>query len=198
MPKTWRILFELELDKLRNQYETVERGEKQSASNQIDEALQRLQELARRQQQENERMKRRAGNPQGGGRGGGQQRELAEETEELARKLEKLAREQSQPDLMDTARRLREAAEAMRRGTSSGKQGNVAEGIAALDELKDARRLLEKNREVRLESDIQDAIDSSPTSGFTAGKGVVGGPQARPRGRCWPSRETRPVARAQR
>ena len=152
-------LFELELDKLRNQYETVERGEKQSASNQIDEALQRLQELARRQQQENERMKRRAGNPQGGGRGGGQQRELAEETEELARKLEKLAREQSQPDLMDTARRLREAAEAMRRGSSGGRQGNVAEGIAALDELKDARRLLEKNREVRLESDIQDAID---------------------------------------
>ncbi len=152
-------LFELELDKLRNQYETVERGEKQSASNQVDEALQRLQELARRQQQENERMKRRAGNPQGGGRGAGNQRDLAEETEELARKLERLAREQSQPDLMDTARRLREAAESMRRGASGGKQGSVAEGIAALDELKDARRLLEKNREVRLEQDIQDVSD---------------------------------------
>jgi hypothetical protein len=152
-------LFELELDKLRNQYETVERGAKQSAGNQIDEALQRLQELARRQQQENERMKRRAGTPQGGGRGSGSQRELAEETEELARKLERLAREQSQPDLMDTARRLREAAEAMRRGASGGKQGNVAEGIAALDQLKDARRLLEKNREVRLEQGIQDVSD---------------------------------------
>jgi hypothetical protein len=152
-------LFELELDKLRNQYETVERGQQQSSDNQIDEALQRLQELARRQQQENERSKRRAGSfPNQGGRGSAGQRQLAEETEELARKLERLAREQSLPDLQETARRLREAADAMRRGASGGKQGTLSEGIAALDELKDARRLLEKNRAVRLERDIEDAM----------------------------------------
>lgn len=152
-------LFELELDKLRNQYETVERGERESADNQIDEALQRLQELARRQQQENERMKRRAANfPNQGGGGGAAQRDLAEETEELARKLERLAREQSMPDLMDTARRLREAADAMRRGATKGKEGSLAEGIAALDELKNARRLLEKDRSVRLEQELRDAI----------------------------------------
>ena len=94
-------LFELEMDKLRNQYETVQRGERQSVDNEVDEALQRLQELARRQQQENERMKRSKSQnfPGGGGGGGGSQRDLAEEAEELARRLERLAREKSEKGL---------------------------------------------------------------------------------------------------
>jgi hypothetical protein len=151
-------LFELELDKLRNQYETVERGAQQSADNEVDEALQRLQELARRQQQENERMKRQANRLQSqGGGGGGGQRELADQTEELARKLERLARERSIPNLEDTARRLQQAADAMRRAGASGEAGALAEGLSALDKLKDARRLLDKNRSVRLERDMEDA-----------------------------------------
>jgi hypothetical protein len=151
-------LFELELDKLRNQYETVERGAQQSADNEVDEALQRLQELARRQQQENERMKRQANRLQSpGGGGGGGQRDLAEETEELARKLERLAREQSIANLEETARRLQQAADSMRQAGARGEAGALAEGLAALDKLKDARRLLDKNRSVRLERDMQDA-----------------------------------------
>lgn len=153
-------LFELELDKLRNQYETVQRGQQQSLDNEVDEALQRLQELARRQQQENERMKRQANRlrSQGGG-GGANQRELAEETEELARELERLAREHSMPDLEDTARRLEQAANSMRRSGARGDDGALAEGLSALDKLKDARRLLDKNRSVRLERDLQDAME---------------------------------------
>ncbi len=157
-------LFELELDKLRNQYETVQRGQQQGVDNQVDEALQRLQELARRQQQENERLKRQASrlqNQMGGGGGGGSQRDLAEQTEELARRLERLAREQSQPDLQDTARRLQQAADAMRRAGARGDDGAIAEGIAALDRLKDARRLLDKNRSVRLERDMDDALEQA-------------------------------------
>jgi hypothetical protein len=151
-------LFELELDKLRNQYETVERGAQQSADNEVDEALQRLQELARRQQQENERMKRQASRLQSqGGGGGGGQRDLAEQTEELARKLERLARERSIENLEDTARRLQQAADAMRRAGAQGDAGALAEGLSALDKLKDARRLLDKNRSVRLERDMDDA-----------------------------------------
>jgi len=151
-------LFELELDKLRNQYETVERGAQQSTDNEVDEALQRLQELARRQQQENERLKRQASRlqNQGGGGGGGQQ-DLADETEELARKLERLAREQSIENLEDTARRLQQAADSMRRAGARGEAGALAEGLSALDKLKDARRLLDKNRSVRLERDMEDA-----------------------------------------
>ena len=154
-------LFELELDKLRNQYETVQRGQQQSVDNEVDEALQRLQELARRQQQENERMRRQASrlrNQMGGG-GGTSQRELAEQTQELARELERLAREHSSPDLKDTARRLEQAANDMMRAGARGDDGALAEGLAALDKLKDARRLLDKNRSVRLERDMDDAAE---------------------------------------
>src|SRR6185503_16877538 len=88
-------LFELELDKLQNQYETVQRGQREQADNQLDETLQRLRELARRQEQENERLRRQGSNLQQGSGGAGSQRQLAQETEELARTLERLAREQS-------------------------------------------------------------------------------------------------------
>jgi hypothetical protein len=44
-------LFELELDKMKNQYETVQRAQQQKAEQQKSEAERRLEELARRQQQ---------------------------------------------------------------------------------------------------------------------------------------------------
>src|SRR5215218_10400455 len=44
-------LFELELDKMKNQYETVQRAQQQQAEQQKSEAERRLEELARRQQQ---------------------------------------------------------------------------------------------------------------------------------------------------
>src|SRR5215207_7387000 len=97
-PEDLADLFELQTDKLRNQYEAV-RSEssqpQQQAERAQDEALQRLKELAQRQQQENERMQRRAeamrdrlGQQQnasgggGGGGGGASQRELARQAEE--------------------------------------------------------------------------------------------------------------------
>jgi hypothetical protein len=92
-------LFELELDKQRNQYESVQRDRQQQVEEQIDETLQKLQELARRQQQENERQRARANQNQNqSGGGGASQRELADEAEELARQLERLAREESLPE----------------------------------------------------------------------------------------------------
>ncbi|MGH7500206.1 MAG: DUF4175 family protein [Longimicrobiales bacterium] len=150
-------LFELELDKLRNQYETVQRGEREQAQNQIDETLERLKELARRQQQENERMRRQAQSGQGGG-GASSQRELAEETEQAARELERLAREQNNPEMMDAARRLQEAADAMRQNASNQRNGSAAEGQAALDRLRDARRRLENNRTAGLQQQANEAL----------------------------------------
>ena len=151
-------LFELELDKMQNQYESVQRGQQEQIDQELDATLQKLQELARRQQQENERMRRRAANLQNQVGGGGQgQRQLAREVEELARQLERLAREQSLDRLRDTARRLQEAADAMRR-TASDRNGNIAEAQQALDRLRDARRMLERGRSERLERDVQDAL----------------------------------------
>ena len=151
-------LFELELDRLQNQYETMERGQQQAADEQVDELMERLNELARRQEQEAERRRRRASNQRSAqGGGGAGQRALAEETEEAARRLERLARETNRPDLMDAARRLQEAADAMRRAAADADDLGLGEATAALDRLRDARRRLEQEQADRLTRDIEDA-----------------------------------------
>ena len=163
-------LFELELDKLQNQYETVQRGERQQANEEVDELMERLKELARRQQQELERQRRqdesRGGAQQGGqqgGRGstgGESQRDLAEEVEETARQLKELSRRTGDAELAETARRLEQAAETMRRSASSSGQSRGVSGAAsALDELEEAQRRLERNQDDRTENDIQDALE---------------------------------------
>lgn len=152
-------LFELELDKLRNQYERVDRGNQQAADQQVDELLEKLEELARRQQQENERMRARAQQDGAGGGGRDAQRRLAEEVEEAARQLERLSREQSQPELQETARELREAAESMRRAAAGNSGEGTARGQTALDRLRDARRLLDRTRAAGLTRDIENALE---------------------------------------
>ncbi len=152
-------LFELELDKLRNQYETVQRGAAEQAQAEVDELMQKLRELARRQQRENERQNRLRSRSQQGGGGGGRQQELIEETEELARRLERLAREQQRPEFQETTQALRQAVEQMKRsraGASGSQQGVGGEGTAALDRLREARRLLDRNRRQQLGRDMEE------------------------------------------
>ena len=152
-------LFELELDKLQNQYETMQRGQQQQADNTIDELMERLRELARRQEREAERQRRRARGQQSAQAGGGAgQRALADEAEEAARRLERLAREQNSPQMMDAARRLQEAADAMRRAAANNDNLGFAEAGAALDRLRDVQERLQSEQQGRLERDIQDAI----------------------------------------
>lgn len=152
-------LYELDLDKLRNQYETLQSGAQEQRDDQVDEALSRLQELARRQEQENERARQRASrapNQGGGGGGSASQRQLADEAEELGRKLERLTRENPSAGLEESARRLREAAAAMRQQASAPKgqaQGTPASG-SPLDRLREARRLLDQERSSRLDRDL--------------------------------------------
>jgi hypothetical protein len=153
-------LFELELDKLQNQYETVQRGQREESDTQVDELLEQLQELARRQEQEAERQRRRA--IQGGqsSAGGSQsQRDLAAETEEAARQLQRLAREMNDRQLEETARDLQQAAEAMRQSASqSGSSAASAEAASALRRLEDARRQLEDTRQDRALRDADAAL----------------------------------------
>lgn len=150
-------LYELDLDKLRNQYETLQSGAREQRDDQVDEALSRLQELARRQEQENERARQRGARTpnQGGGGGGTSQRQLADETEELGRRLERLTRENPSPALEESARRLREAASAMRQ-RASAPRGQAAGGDTPLDRLREARSLLDKDRSTRLDRDLSD------------------------------------------
>jgi hypothetical protein len=154
-------LFELELDKLRNQYETVQRGERQAQANETDELMQKLNELARRQQQEAERQRARAsqGQQSGGGGGAQSQRELADETEEAARQLERLARETNDRQLQETASQLQQAADAMRRAASQGGNAGAAESARAQEQLAEAQRRLDRSRESRVGEDAQEAMD---------------------------------------
>jgi hypothetical protein len=147
-------LFELEMDKLEDQYETVDRGGQEpqdSVSAEVDETAERLEDLARRQQRETERQRREA--MQGRGTAGGQaQRQLAEEVEEEARRLERLSRERSQPQLQEAARNLREAAESMRRTAAGADQGEEAR-----DRLREASRQLERSQAEALERQASEA-----------------------------------------
>jgi hypothetical protein len=151
-------LFDLELDKMRNQYEQVQRGQQEQVDEELDEVTQKLRELARRQQQENERMRARQQNLAQAGGSGESQRRLAEEAEELARQLERLSREQARPDLEQTARNLREAAEAMREAAANARNNGLGQGVEALDELREARRLLDENKAASLRRAVEDVL----------------------------------------
>ena len=152
-------LFELETDKLRNQYETVQRSQQETADQAIDEALEKLRELARRQEQELERQRRRASAQQGGQGGGGSQtaRDLAEQAEEAARQLERLSRESGDRQLEEIARELQQSADAMRRSAANGGSAGVAEAQSALRRLRQARDQLEGVQDDRLQRDLADA-----------------------------------------
>jgi hypothetical protein len=149
-------LFQLDLDKMANQYETAQRASQQQADQKIDELAEKLKELARRQEQEAERQRRRAASGQGTG-GGESQRALAEQAEEAARQLEKLAREENRPELAQSARRLQQAADAMRKAAANGDPNSAAQAAGAIDQLREAERQLQQSQSARAGRDIKDA-----------------------------------------
>ncbi len=150
-------LFELELDRMSNQYETGQRAQQQQADQQLDELMEKLKELARRQEQEAERQRRRAASGQQQSGGGQSQRSLAEQVEEAARRLEQLSREENRPELMSAARQLRQSADAMRQASAEG-QSNQAQASAALERLQEAQRRLQQAQSGRGERDVKDAM----------------------------------------
>src|SRR5215471_7288975 len=114
-------LFELELDQSKNQYETVQKGEQQQNSQEVDEMLRKLKELAERQQKLEQR--RAQQQQRGGGSGGGSDQaaqDLQKETERLARQLDKLSRENNDRRMEDAARALQQAAQNMQQAQNGG------------------------------------------------------------------------------
>jgi hypothetical protein len=154
-------LFELELDRMANQYETAQRATQQNADQQLDELMEKLKELARRQEQEAERQRRRAALGQQASGGGDQQRALADQVEEAARRLEQLSREENRSDLAQTARQLRDAADAMRRAGASGDPSAAAQASAALERLREAERRLQQGQTGRAERDVRKALEQA-------------------------------------
>lgn len=155
-------LFELELDKMKNQYETLRREQQQQSQRQQDETSRKLEELARRQQKELEQQQRRAQqarNQQGGG-SSRQQQELIDETRKAARELERLSRERRNPQLQEMSRQLEQAANEMQRAQAAQQNNNQQEAIAqqmrALEKLEEARRKLEQARNGQGSQSVQD------------------------------------------
>src|SRR5262249_5265372 len=80
--------------------------------------------------------------------------------EDEARKLERLAREQGNQNLADAARRLQDAANQMRRAAANGQKGS-GDASQALQNLQDARRLLDQEKDGRGTRDLNDAIQKA-------------------------------------
>ena len=154
-------LFGLELDKLSNQYETVQRGGGGEQQAEVDEAAQRVRELARRLERENERLRQAASSQLRNGNAAANQRELADAAEEEARRLERLSRDQSRPDLAETARQLREAADAMRRSAAEGRTPNPDASREALERMRQASRRLDRSQSEGSQSQARDLADRS-------------------------------------
>ena len=136
-------LFQLELDRFRNQYSHVQRyqpGQQSRAA--VDEAMRKLEELARRQERE---MRRRAAlrGQQGAGQGRGQEA-LAAAVDELLRELARLTRKKPNSEVEEARRQLADAARSMRRsgleGASQRSQQRAQQ--RALDALRQAQRAL--------------------------------------------------------
>ena len=157
-------LFELEMNKLKNQYETVQRGEQQARDEKVDEARQRLKELAQRQQQLNERNglqgNRGAASASSGG-GQNQQQQLMEEAEKLQRQLQRLSRERSSPQLNQASNQLQKAIDEMKKSLRGAQQGGsgemTAQGVRALQQLDEAMRQLSRSQEGRLSDGVNQA-----------------------------------------
>lgn len=142
-------LFELELDRMKNQYETLQRDRGERQSRALDEALRKLKQLAERQQQLAEQQMRQSltGGPPRQQGGAEQQRQLMEEAEKLARQLERLSRQRRDERLADISRQLQQAAEQMRRAQQSGNPAEAAaRRLQAAEQLEAARRQLEANQ----------------------------------------------------
>lgn len=152
-----RQLFQDELDKLQSKYETLQQGDRRQNEKMIDEAIQKIQELARRQQALNEL-----------------NRELAQKNltpEQKRREIQKLQRQQEQlrrdteksmeqlaRNMRNQQRSSRETMQRLQRASNEMSQASrnlrkqqsesaLARGQQALDRLRQLEQSLKKNQE---------------------------------------------------
>ncbi|MGH9338194.1 MAG: hypothetical protein ACRD1R_01035 [Acidobacteriota bacterium] len=152
-PQELADMVDLELDKKKNQYETLQQNRQLNREQELDETLEKLKELARRQEQQAERQ-RRAG--QSSSSGGGQaQEQMIEELEELARQLERLSRQERDRQLAQVGRELRQAARDLRQSSNQNSQEAQMRAQRALNRLQQAQNSLAGQRQNQLENNLQ-------------------------------------------
>ena len=147
-------LVDLELDRTKNQYETLQQNRDTQRQQELDDLAEKLKELARRQQQEMER-RRRQGMQSSSSGGRASQQQFMEELEELARRLEKLSRLHRDQQLNDISRELKQAARDLRQGQDNNAQSNQMRLQQALDRMQQAQEALDRQRQ----SDVRSGIE---------------------------------------
>ncbi|MFQ5738110.1 MAG: hypothetical protein ACE5JX_03800 [Acidobacteriota bacterium] len=153
-------LVDLELDKTKNQYETLQQNRQMNRERALDEAAEKLKELARRQQQEAERRRRQATRSSSGA--GSSSQDLADEVEELARQLDRLSRRERDQQLNALSRKLRQAARDLRQsGSAQNAQEAQMRAQRALERLQQARDQLNRQRGSELSQTMDRLADQS-------------------------------------
>ncbi len=155
-------LVDLEMDRTKNQYETLQQNREFNSEQSLDEALEKLKELAKRQEQMVERHRREAMQGSSGSSNMSQQ-ELIDEAERVARELERLSRQKQDPELQNISRSLRQAVRDMRRAQSSGQDSQEAQMRAqqALERLREAQSGLGQQRQQQVMKDLQQLKEQS-------------------------------------
>ena len=147
-------MVDLELDKKKNQYETLQQSRQQDRDQELDDAARKLKELAQRQQQELEKRRRQGSQSSSGG--SGSQQQLTEEIEETARQLDRLSREERDQKLNDISRDLRQAARDLRRSQSNqNSQQAQMQQQRALDRLLQAKNSLSQQRDNQMSQSLE-------------------------------------------
>ncbi|MBI1746140.1 MAG: hypothetical protein HYR55_06085 [Acidobacteria bacterium] len=159
-------LFTLEMDKLKNQYETLAPSRRGDRDAQMDAIRRKLKELAERQQRINEQALQLAtGQPALSGGGSGQsmqaQAQMMKEVEELKRQLERLSRDQPerekralQEQLEQTLTEMKKSLEKLRQNDAGAAAGS---GARAQQQLERAQRQLQNTQQGRLRDHIRAA-----------------------------------------
>ncbi|GEM_PF-2289440 len=165
-------LFQDELNKIQSKYETLQNQQQQQQETQLNEALQKVKELAQRQERLNElnrsmqrenqlaeekkrqieRLRR-------------QQEELNREAQNLARQMQQLGQSSgaNQQSLQQLEETLRQAADDMKRTTDNLRRENLsnagAEGNRALDRLRRLEDQLQQQRSSSLRENLTQLRD---------------------------------------
>lgn len=153
-PEELADLVDLELDRTKNQYETLQQNQQAQQDRALDDAVEKLKELARRQEQQLERQMK--GTQSGSSGGQASQQQMIDQIEELARQLARLSRQKQEQQLDQISRELNRAARDMRRAASSGQSEQQSQQMAqrALERMKRAQEALTQQRESQVQEEF--------------------------------------------
>ncbi|HUG43458.1 MAG TPA: DUF4175 family protein, partial [Acidobacteriota bacterium] len=145
-------LVDLELDKTKNQYETLQQNRQQQADQTLDEAVEKLKELARRQEREVER-RRQSIQGASGSAGSLSEQQLIDELERLSRELARLSRHKQDPQLSQISRELQNAARDMRQAREGARSSAESASLAqqALERMQRAQSRLDQQQRNQVE-----------------------------------------------